>query len=445
MLPSNTSTSLEQPSVSRTNALQSQFVIVSSRYFLLSLFVLSLSSCAPLGIGGSSSASSSNASRLHPSNPGSPEEGAPEKASGLPTTTGQESDINRKTSPDAHPRGSLGTGSATESNERTPRQTHSSDILQLFPISGVPLQALSVDNLGQVYIWDLGEKQARELLALPFRPETVAYDQASARLAVSHQSTVQILSADSGKEVASLRRLRTRVAALQFQPQADAIIIGGADGEIYRWKFGQATGPQASEIVEKELERYFGHGTVVSSIVFHPLGRVFFSGDWNGVLSAWLPFDADLYAGSYDENLFGLRAFSEKSTRTIASRASRSSIVHLAVTPDGEALLVASQDGSLEWWKVRGFSRAAVVAAHKGLIYSLAISPQGKRIATLGRDGKIQLWKLTKEKTEATGLMSYSIDSERAIEQAGTALAFATDDLLVVGDKERSVSVIRLE
>src|SRR5690606_29308945 len=111
------------------------------------------------------------------------------------------------------------------------------------------------------------------------------------------------------------------------------------------------------------LERYLGHATVVSSIAYHPFGRVFFSGDWRGRLNAWLTYDSDPHEGRYDENIFGGLLFSEQARRAKAKRSGDKSIERLLVSSDGEFLFVATETGSLELWRVRGFRQLATVQA----------------------------------------------------------------------------------
>jgi WD40 repeat protein len=172
------------------------------------------------------------------------------------------------------------------------------------------------------------------------------------------------------------------------------LICAGADGRIYRWKFLQAKDQNILDGEDRSFERYVGHTSVVSALVPHPFGRVFFSGDWRGQLFAWLPFDADAFRGEYDENFFGGRFFSGTSTYVKALRSADSGIVSLKLTDNGERLFLANQEGWIEAWSIRGFKRLARVRAHTGLAYDFAVNPRGDRVVSTGRDGNLVLFDL---------------------------------------------------
>jgi WD40 repeat protein len=145
----------------------------------------------------------------------------------------------------------------------------------------------------------------------------------------------------------------------------------------------------------KALQEDVGHSTVVSAVAMHQGSQLFFSGDWAGRLSAWEPYDADVYGGVYDQNLADGGTFISKRKRVLGARSDKSGIENLVVSSDGEKLLVGDQQGRIELWQVRGFVKRAEVKAHKGLVRELRFAPDNSRLASLGRDGRIVLWEIS--------------------------------------------------
>ncbi len=415
------------------------------RVGLLLLFLLALPSCVPKGIGRQSHSqqaleakpslvSTEGGASVARSNPQGPENSARSL-----TSAGQESDINGEISLDGSENTVFAESPWPTRGFETSPVNQGSEMIGFFVADQSRGLLLSVDKLGQAVLWEPRRARARTLFSLHRPLETVALDPEHRLLAIAGPSSVEVISALSGEVRVTLDRLKTRAASLQFQPKHAALLIGGVDGEVYRWKFAE---PQS----EKSLERYFGHSNVVSSALFHPLGRVFFTGDWSGALNAWLPYDQDdRFGGEYDKNLFGARAFSTQDTRIRASRRATSSIEHLAISSDGEALLVGGQDGTLEWWSVRGFSMRTSTPAHKGLMYGLAISPAGSRVATSGRDGKVQIWRLTDNKVAASNTVTYAIELVRTYESVGAvAIQFLDEDTLAEVLKDGQVTVVKI-
>ena len=420
------------------------------RSWLLLLLLLALSSCVPKGIGGQSrsqqglsqqalmakpsSVSTKEGAFAARSNLQSPENGA----RGL-TSAGQESDINREISPYIGENTVISETSWPMPTAQAELGNHDSEMIGFFLADRARGLVYSLDKNGQAWLWQPAKGRVLKLFDLGHPVQAAALNADTRQLAVAGASSVDILSAVTGDVRYQLSSLRTRAASLRFQPKRPALLIGGVDGEVYRWKFSQPPS-------DKSLERYFGHSNVVSSAEFHPLGRVFFTGDWSGALNAWLPYDEDdRYAGEYDRKLFGVRAFSDQETRMRAPRTSTASIEHLSISPDGETLLVAGQDGTLEWWSVRGFTLRNSVQAHKGLIYSLALSPSGKVVATSGRDGKVRTWRLTSHTVAASNTVTYAIEPVNNFDSvSAAAMQFLDETTLAEVLKDGQVVAVRI-
>ncbi len=251
---------------------------------------------------------------------------------------------------------------------------------------------LVVAKSGNVLLMHIPSGHLYRLMQLPENISQVAFFPDSALLATVHQHIVEVYSLSSGRPLFSLDRLQTRLNSVAFHPNGRSLVLGASDGRVYRWKFGErpSTGGENEEY--KVLERYYGHASVVSSVAPHPFGRIFFSGDWSGTLSAFLLFDRDLFLGEYDPDYFGGRYLSKITPRANAPRPDTVSIVKIAVGHTGKELYVALQDGRVELWEVRGFEKRAEGAIHKGLIYDMVTNADSTKIASAGRDGRVVVW-----------------------------------------------------
>ena len=257
----------------------------------------------------------------------------------------------------------------------------------------------------------------------------------------------------------ALSNIETRVQSMEFHPNGESLLIGGSDGQVYHWYFQEQKAQEEANIFvsflnakNKILERYYGHSAVVSSVAFHPYGKSFYSADWNGVLSAWRPYREDSAQGVYDRNKSPRAYFADSTNRVVASREGAEEIVALKFLFDGELLVLATGDGMIEGWKIRGFKKVFSTKAHKGVIFDLAVSniksseamlceqePCVQEIATVGRDGFGKKWNI-KRKNSENSLEEYTIEnaSEQKYETP-RKITFNLKKELVVVDAEGEI------
>ncbi len=274
---------------------------------------------------------------------------------------------------------------------------HQFEIIGIFPIFNSSTSSydrvVSADKGGEVLVWDLNFLKAYRLINVADPTNAICIGRGGV-IAASDRA-VGYYSVSHPGELAVVKELKSRITSLALQPGQPAVVMGGADGRIYRWRFKSDPSSESSSKQARGFERYIGPSSVVSSVKYHPEGRVFFVGDWHGRLYAWLGYEADPFEGAYDENLFGKRFFSDSSVNKRGNSYLEKPIVEVVTSVDGQLLLVTTENGGLELWQVRGFRRVAKVDAHAGLIYGVAISPDGQQAVTTGRDGHTKVWYLT--------------------------------------------------
>lgn len=266
---------------------------------------------------------------------------------------------------------------------------------------------VSVDSEGGVYTSDTNTNTFSQLTALQPMPSLVAFGDQYAVVAWSNASDIFVQLLGNTTQRWSLTRLKGRPTSLAFHERDTALLIGGADGRVYRWRFlmeGENLSPSQRE---KTLERYVGHHTIISKVVGIPHARVFLSSDWDGRVLAWLPYTADSHGGYYDRNLFGGRFFGDIGTSMAAPRPQDRGITAISISPDEKRFALGTEEGFVEIWEIRGFVMSARFKAHNGRVLGVSLSNDGSRVASLGRDksmwiadiGKDPLYKIAPSAT----------------------------------------------
>jgi WD40 repeat protein len=282
-------------------------------------------------------------------------------------------------------------------------QPKKSEIIKIFRLGNNKL--LSVDKSGAVRNTILSDdnsqgKNSQEvktnlLYNFTEQPTVATFHEKTKLLALAFTNRVVLLEIGAPQSVKVFSDIRGRFLDLTFHPDGKSLLLTVGDNKVYRWRFKADN--QKIVILgqpEKELERYIGHSAIVSSLVYHPYGRVFFSGDWSGSLIAWLSYDADPYNGRYDRNLFTGRFYADETAKEVRAPQVDEAINNLAVNTSGEWLAMTLSDGSLELWQIRGFRKIAEQLAHSGPIQSLSF--EKNTISTLGRDGFLKQWNFKK-------------------------------------------------
>lgn len=276
----------------------------------------------------------------------------------------------------------------------TERSGHQGEVLALAQVAQSPALVVSVGTDGDTIGWSLDSGSGYLLKSIGQEIQLATVGSRLPLMAYTSNGKVIVscLSQCQGEWV--LDRLKPRVLDIAFHAGDSALLIAGADGRIYRWRY--ELDRQASSLKEKDraLERYIAHQTLISRVLPHPAGRAFFSTDWDGTLLGWLPYSADDHGGEYDRNLFGGRFFGGVGTFLNAARAPDRGISSAAASENGERLALGAEDGNVEVWEVRGFSIAARSEDHSGRVMTVALSQDGSKVASIGRDSKLVVTQL---------------------------------------------------
>jgi WD40 repeat protein len=297
----------------------------------------------------------------------------------------------------------------TQSETKNIATGHTGEVLATTEIhQNEPPSVISAGSDGRIILWDINSGAATSVSNLELTSQPIALGRRHAVIAWAKGQTVYVTSLRIGEQPQSptaitsktweLKKLITRVNTLAFHEDDSSLLIGGADGRIYRWHFNVELESPSFEDLDRTLERYIAHQTSISAIAPLHTGRAFFSADWDGRLYAWLAYTADDQQGSYDRNLFGGRFFGGLGSYMHTGRLPDRGITALTLSDNGSRLAVGTDDGYLEVWDVRGMEPTARSLNHNGRVVSVALSSDGSRVASLGKDGKLTVGDLVPDK-----------------------------------------------
>lgn len=313
------------------------------------------------------------------------------------------------------------------------------------------LRLISVDRGGLALVWKLerGNTNLARVIAnyqLKAPVILVALDLQTGLVASYDGHSVWVEAIESAAKAIEipLEGGATRLASLAVMPGGLAVVAGGADGRIYQYLIDPHNG------LDQTLpERYMGSSSVISSLAIHPGSRVFFSGDWNGGLIAWLQYRSSKFGGEISEELFKGRITSRGVTRINASVGGDDPVESIKLDSSGDFLVVTTQSGLLQLWQIRGFIKLGSIQAHSGLVYAMAVvrtaDSKFPRIATAGRDGKIVIWGCELERRgigDATRIQFVKLDE--VVAENISAMTFAGNEHLFIGGKDGVVAALSI-
>jgi WD40 repeat protein len=264
-------------------------------------------------------------------------------------------------------------------------------------------------------------------------------------LVVSYRNTLTVLALPSLAIVKTMERIPADIQALDVSPYENIALVGGGDGRVYRWSWDVDVHPSEQKAGRFDVERYFAHQTVVSAVHYHPAGRVFFTGDWDGSVIAWKGFENDPFGGAYDRNIFGTGFFTELTASRVVPATVVSQIEAIEMNRNGDLLFVAYASGQIDSWRLRGLKKQIRFQHHRGAVEELALSEDGARVASYGRDDRIVITEIETKKNEVLGELEFQSSEIHDERVPGVhALFFRDKDhLLAIG--EQGIRVFDIE
>jgi WD40 repeat protein len=205
---------------------------------------------------------------------------------------------------------------------------------------------------------------------------------------------------------------------------------------------------QPKELVAILGEHRGRQGTYPYAVAISPNGKLIVSGGANGTIRLWdratmrqqgilgsaggvaaLAFSRDgktlAASGGGYVVLFDMTV--EKPQRRAMFLASTAAVTSLAISPNGQRLVVGTTDSTARLWDLtlKEPKEIGILGGHEKTVYSVAFAPDGKTVATASGDQTVRLWDVTKEPP-----MHRSVLKGHTKEVA--AVAFSPDGRLLV-------------
>lgn len=179
----------------------------------------------------------------------------------------------------------------------------------------------------------------------------------------SHDNTVRLWDAASGRELYVFRGHEALVSSLAYSPDGQRIVSGSLDQTVRVWDVASGA----------ELFVLRGHKGSVESVALSPDGRRIASG------GGWTDKTVRIWDALGGTELFILRGH-EREVKSVA------------FSPDGCRIASGSEDKTVRLWDVESGHEAAVIREHEATVSSVAFSPTGGRIAFGLGDATIRVW-----------------------------------------------------
>lgn len=298
---------------------------------------------------------------------------------------------------------------------------------------------ITIGEKGDIWLWSANLKNKSFVENLGTCVDKVDFDHNTLLLFWSCGAKLYTKELLNENSLRIIDRIKTRASAFSVYKNASEILVGGADGKLYRW-----SSPLDINIKDFDnFERYTAHSTVVSAVAFHPAGRVFFSGDWQGKFKAWLSYKEDEFGGAYDENLFGGRFFEDGSTVKDSGR-SGGSIEKIIVSPQGNFIILGFQDSMIELWKLRSFKKVLEFKANDLRLIDVDFVNEDE-FTTLTKDNVIRYWKYSEELDDlGEHVYKEKLLAERVLENPAMVYVTNNHDILYA-NKSGSLKMINLK
>ncbi len=217
----------------------------------------------------------------------------------------------------------------------------------------------------------------------------------------SHDHTIKIWNAQTGRALKTLKGHDRAVCALAVSGDGKWIASGGVDQTIRIWEV------RSGKLVQAFRGLFSGHADTVTALAFHPASSVLVSASRDWTVRLW-----DVKLG---KEIYSLRDYEE-------------AVLALAMGRDGKTIAYGGVGKHIAIRNLKtGKARSLPI---KPPVLSLAFSPQGDRLAA-GHGHEILLWDCDRKKTLAK-LKGHS--------KAVSALAFTADNqILVSGSHDKTI------
>jgi WD40 repeat protein len=179
------------------------------------------------------------------------------------------------------------------------------------------------------------------------------------------QAPLGLWDVESGKNVAHLFGHTDDVLAMAFSPDGKILATGSLDATVRLWDVA----------AKKEIRALRDHKEAVWGVAFSPDGKLLATGSQEGLVRVW-----DTATWKVVVTLVAIHPSTD----------------HVTFSPDGKLLAACGSSSDVFVWEVGNYARMSTLIGHGekfNQVDDVAFSPDGNTIATSSVDGTIRFWK----------------------------------------------------
>jgi WD40 repeat protein len=215
--------------------------------------------------------------------------------------------------------------------------------------------------------------------------------------------TVKVWEAQSGRLLRSLEGHTDWVLAVAVSPDGRTIVSGARDSTVKVWE------AQSGRLL-RSLE---GHTDSVTAVAVSPDGRTIVSGSRDRTVKVWeaesgrllrsleghthwvlavavSPDGRTIVSGSWDNTV---KVWEAESGRLLRSLEGHTHWVRaVAVSPDGRTIVSGSWDNTVKVWEAESGRLLRSLEGHTGSVQAVAVSPDGRTIVSGSWDNTVKVW-----------------------------------------------------
>lgn len=293
-----------------------------------------------------------------------------------------------------------------------------------------------VDIDGQVFVWDVSERQNPQLLhhfATAFtRIRLVAFSRDGQTVVIGHRDgAVRCWQAATGEMTLQLAGTTGLIFTLAFSRDGQLLATGGREGRLALWRLPKGELHQVIETkagairtlafspdgkflasghedlairlwaidaqVHLHLQRaLLGHTQTIWSVAFGPLPAAQpevrpETTDWGENRDETRQL---LVTGSSDQTVRVWDAATGHTSPHRVLHGARGPLYAVAISPDGRSVVAGGYDANIYVWDRASGHLRQTLPGHTNCLYALVFHPDGRLLASGSGDGTIRLWLL---------------------------------------------------
>ncbi len=258
-----------------------------------------------------------------------------------------------------------------------------------------------------VYAWDV--ETGQEIMSL--RPGSFVYgiapDPSGQQVFVAaNDNTIHVYELATGRELNRFAGHTTYVSSVAVSPDAKTMLSASNDGTLRLW----------SLINGAELRRFEGHSDQVWSISLSPDGTRLLTASYDGTVNVWDFASGEIlttFAGHSTSVLSA--AFTSDGQHVLSADFDMNLLLWdaasgellrtfegldvlawcVAVSSDGKTAVTGMDDTRIIVWDLETGEPLRTLEGHEGVVYQVHISPDGQRVLSGADDGVVILWDIT--------------------------------------------------